>query len=536
MGYSKKEFSQRLASVGIITTIAIGSVLLTTACSKPADAPTSNSQQSVAPKAETKENLELLKKVKALLDGEKYDQAKTVVEKMLANDANSANAHHCLAYIYHQTEKLDKAIDEYTRALEINPQEADSWHARGNSYLKKKLYEKAAIDFSKALMIHPAHYTWYLRSCAYLEQGLYEKAIADANQSIALNSNYAPAYLTKVSAERKLGLESEAATDLAQAKSLKLTDGYQLSIREEFLSEDADLEAAVTDCTAIIKLFPMSSDWHYTRARCYLDLEKVKEARADFDLANKYDPKNDWYDDWAATVNNIEYDLSHRAKTPAQQWAIACSSMLFATNGQGLHSLSGRAFTEENKRSKQIALEEVWGVSSRVDLLTALQNLKNNGGHNYLWQTYIKIKKGEIKPGDVKEVAEDILSGEFKERLAVVSEYGDTFGDRGISAWDLCRYVNLVRGGYLLGLVSEKEAYDLIMPVAMKIQQTYSSWEQMNDEYLIGRKFWSHKEWQEDTLKTTRITKRLLTQKSSPWVALPWDTDLNCNTKIESSN
>ena len=525
-------FNSRSKIVSVGTIIVIGSALLTSACSNSGNSSDvnsfgANSPQSGLPKSETKENLELLEQTKALLDAGKPEQATKVIEKMLVNDPNSANAHHCLGYIYHLADKQDKAIAEYTRAIEIKPQEADSWHARGESYMSKKLFEQAAMDYSKALMISPAYHTWYRRSCAYIEQGFYEKAIADAKQSIALNPKYAPPYLIKVSAERKLGLNSEAEADLLAAKSLNITNGYELGLRSEFLWEDGDPEGAAKDYTAIIDSQPKNSGWFYSRARCYLALEKVKEARADFDLANKYEPNNDWYSDWIETVDDLEYDLSHRVRTPAQQWALACSAQLFAANGHGLHSLSGRALTEANKLSKKQSLTRSWGITSRADLLNQLKNLNNGGGHDGLWQSYLRIKRGEIRPEQAAAVARDLLRGHFKERMAVIDEYGGVFGDRGLCAWDLCRYINLVRWGYLIGFVSEKEAYSLMMPVAIKIQKKYSSWEQMNEEYLIGRRFWSYKEWKDDIARTNRITKLLLTQKTSPWVTLPWKTKLD---------
>jgi tetratricopeptide (TPR) repeat protein len=511
----------------VATAILVGTALLTSACSNTKDSTDTNTPKSVIYKSETKENLELLERAKELLKTDKQKEAKQVIEKMLANDPNSANAHHCLAYIYFLANEQDKAITEYTRAIEINPQQADSWHARGEAYMEKKSFEQAAIDYSKALLINPAYHTWYRRSCAYLEQGFYEKAIADANQSIALNPKYSPPYLIKVSAEHKLGLKIEAEADLQKVKSLKVTNGYELGLRSDFLWEDSDPEAAAKDYTAIIDSLPKNSGWFYRRARCYLALEKPKEAHADFDLANKYEPNNDWYKDWNDTVDDLEYDLGHRAKTPAQQWAIACSSQLSATNGFGLHSLSGQALTEENKLAAAESMEEGWRITSRADLLTQLHYLNSEGGHDSLWQSYLRIKRGELRPEKVDHVARDVLRGDFKERMAVVDQYGDALGDRGLGAWDLCRYIYLVRRGYLLGLVSEKEAYRLMLPIAIKIQQKYSSWEQMNEEYLIGRKFWSYKEWKEGIDKSNRITKLLLTQKTSPWVTLPWKTKLH---------
>jgi tetratricopeptide (TPR) repeat protein len=483
--------------------------------------------QSGIPQSETKENLELLERAKAYIAVGKYEQANKIVDTMLSNAPNSAYAHHCRGYIYSQTNKQDQAIAEYSRALELNSQEADSWHARGESYMATGLYEKAALDYSKALALNPLYYSWYRRSCAYLKQDEFKKAIEDADQSLKINPEFAPSYLNKVVAERKLGMAEAAAADLAKAKASKVDGSYALKERADFLWNEGEPLLAIADLDQLIRLLPTLSYAYFTRARCYLALEKPEQAKVDFVTANRYEPHNDAYSNWLKQAADLEYDLANKAKTPAQQWAIACAALLFAANGHGIHSLAGQAITEANKSAQAKSIDHWWGIRTREDLLAHLENLKNGDGHNGLWQTYVKIKRGEIKPEQAAVLAQDLLNGSYKERIEIVREYDDKLGSRGLSTWDNCRYINLVRWGYLLGFVSEKEAYDLIMPVAAKIQKSCNSWQQMNDEYLIGRKFWSLAQWKHDQENNDRIVKLLLKQKTSPWVTLPWKTNLD---------
>ncbi len=99
-------------------------------------------------------------------------------------------------------------------------------------------------------------------------------------------------------------------------------------------------------------------------------------------------------------------------------------------------------------------------------------------------------------------------------------------GERGIIAWDLCHYIALCRWGCLAGLLGEKEAYQLILPVAARLQKTYGSWNQLGDEYLIGRNFSTEGVWKEDEEGYKEVDLFLFTCKSSPWVYLPWATKL----------
>ncbi|CAN5309894.1 hypothetical protein BH11CYA1_BH11CYA1_50560 [soil metagenome] len=315
--------------------------------------------------------------------------------------------------------------------------------------------------------------------------------------------------------------------ETTQNKSVTTNNDSELKKRADSLVDNGEPETAIAVLTTLLQQSPKDGNALYSRGRCYLEIDKPKEARADFDLANEYQPNNTWYRSWGRSPSDHEYDLSHRAKPVAREWAIACSALLFASNGDGLHSLSGQELTEANKSDQARVIYDWWRIKTREDLFAQLQALNNNDAYNSLWQSYMKVKAGKIKPEEIPDVAADLKTGKFPERMAIVNEYGDEFGERGINAWDLCRYISLVRWGYLLGFVNENEAYDLIMPVAIKIQKQYSSWKQMNDEYLIGRKFWAFSQWKRDEAKSNRVTKCLLSVKTSPWVALPWKTKLD---------
>jgi tetratricopeptide (TPR) repeat protein len=49
----------------------------------------------------------------------------------------------------------DHAIDDYNKAIEINPKDAAAYYNRGNAYEKKGDKARAIADFSKAIEINP---------------------------------------------------------------------------------------------------------------------------------------------------------------------------------------------------------------------------------------------------------------------------------------------------------------------------------------------------------------------------------------------
>jgi len=60
---------------------------------------------------------------------------------------------------YAQKGQHDKAIADFTKAIEINPNYAEAYHNRGISYFYKREYEKAWDDVHKAeglgWQVHP---------------------------------------------------------------------------------------------------------------------------------------------------------------------------------------------------------------------------------------------------------------------------------------------------------------------------------------------------------------------------------------------
>jgi tetratricopeptide (TPR) repeat protein len=74
----------------------------------------------------------------------------------------------------------DRAIANYSKAIEINPRLAEVYTNRGFAYLLKGQYDKAIADSNKAIELNPRLATAYsTRGNAYQGKGQYDQAIAD---------------------------------------------------------------------------------------------------------------------------------------------------------------------------------------------------------------------------------------------------------------------------------------------------------------------------------------------------------------------
>ena len=57
--------------------------------------------------------------------------------------------------MYYYNKELEKAIDSYEKALEIDPTFANRWNNLGNVYYDKKEYDKAFECYEKAFELDP---------------------------------------------------------------------------------------------------------------------------------------------------------------------------------------------------------------------------------------------------------------------------------------------------------------------------------------------------------------------------------------------
>ena len=142
-----------------------------------------------------------------------------------------ADAHMDRGVNYEQKGQYDKAISEYTKAIEINPKLTGAYLVRGQCYTQKGQYDRAIADYNKAIEIDPEDFvTFLLRSQAYLQKGQYDKAISDANKAIEMKPNFAEPYMARGLIYMD-GLESEdkACSDWKRACDLGRCEFYKFA-------------------------------------------------------------------------------------------------------------------------------------------------------------------------------------------------------------------------------------------------------------------------------------------------------------------
>ena len=98
-------------------------------------------------------------------------------------------------------ENADQAIDNYSKAIKIDPKFAKAYNNRGIAYVLKKKYDLAIKDFNKAIKLDPKNGKAYNnRAIVYSYQGETDKARQDLHKAQSLGTVVDPDFLKKIEA------------------------------------------------------------------------------------------------------------------------------------------------------------------------------------------------------------------------------------------------------------------------------------------------------------------------------------------------
>jgi hypothetical protein len=174
-------------------------------------------------------------------------------------------------------------------------------------------------------------------------------------------------------------------------------------------------------------------------------------------------------------------------------WALATTALLAYYNRDRIDMLSPNVRNDSNVAETRSILHDWWGIDNRSDLLQSLKFLER-GGHRLEFQ---RLGRSLTAMTDARFKAS--LSAERSRpyrvrRMKLTREHFQECHDNSLIAWDYSRYIMLSRWGYMVGFLTEEEAWHRIVPAARTIQSSFRSWTELGEDYLVGREFWSREE------------------------------------------
>eukprot|EP01006_Ploeotia_vitrea_P048415 TRINITY_DN67234_c2_g1_i1.p3 TRINITY_DN67234_c2_g1~~TRINITY_DN67234_c2_g1_i1.p3 ORF type:complete len:172 (+),score=91.85 TRINITY_DN67234_c2_g1_i1:417-932(+) len=163
-----------------------------------------------------------------LYDQHKFAEAVDMYTQALKLDNKSGDCYFNRANAYRNQGILDLALDDYSKAIKINPQDAGAMVKKGITltlYSSKKKSAKAISLFTKALEIEPNNSEAFVkRGGAFKELGQLEEALRDFTTCIEMPTarakHRAEAYAQRGAIGVMINKLSTAIADLEQAIAL----------------------------------------------------------------------------------------------------------------------------------------------------------------------------------------------------------------------------------------------------------------------------------------------------------------------------
>jgi hypothetical protein len=128
-----------------------------------------------------------------------------------------------------------------------------------------------------------------------------------------------------------------------------------------------------------------------------------------------------------------------------------------------------------------------------------------------------------LRKSDFSQLAA-LVNAEERQTYQFVWDNLANFKDGHLLAWDYGRLINVGRFCYTAGYLSEGLVWERIMVVARRLQMSYTSWEELGQQYGLGWQYWKNGQ----ALQTRQLKAQqwLLTNPNSPWIQLSWQTAL----------
>ena len=174
---------------------------------------------------------------------------------------------------------FDKAIRDFTTAIELKPDFAEAYNNRGNAYSRKGDFDTAIQNYDTAIEIKPDYAEAYNnRGIAYVEKRDFDKGIQNYDTAIKIKPRLAEAYYGRGIAYVGKHDFDTAIQNFTTTIKIKPDDAEAYYSRGIAYVEKRDFDTAIQDFTTTIKIKPDDAEVYCNRGNAY-------GAKRDFDTA-----------------------------------------------------------------------------------------------------------------------------------------------------------------------------------------------------------------------------------------------------------
>jgi protein O-mannosyl-transferase len=186
-----------------------------------------------------------------------YESDETLWTDTLAKNPNSWLGHCKLGVVLFQKGRVDDAVAQYQKALEINPNYVAAHYNLGNALFQKGQLDEALAQYQKAVEIDPNDAEAHVNlGNALLQKGQLDEAVAQFQKALEINANDAEAHYNLGNAFFQKGQLDEAVAQFQKALKIdpnSFPTHYNLG---GALLQEGQLDEAITQFQEVLRLRP----------------------------------------------------------------------------------------------------------------------------------------------------------------------------------------------------------------------------------------------------------------------------------------
>jgi tetratricopeptide (TPR) repeat protein/S1-C subfamily serine protease len=278
-----------------------------------------------------------------------YPQALAAIDKAIALEPSDLTLRNERAAILFRSGNKPGAIEEYNLIISKQP-EANAYYNRGNTKFELGQKQAAIEDYDRAIAINPQDAkAYYNRGVTKSDLGQKQAAIEDYDRAIAINPQYAAAYYNRGVVKSELGQKQAAIEDYDRAIAINPQDAAAYVNRGNAKSDLGQKQAAIEDYDRAIVINPQYAKAYYARGVVKSELGQKQAAIKDYDRAIAINPQ---YADAYNNRGNAKSELGQK------QAAIEDYDRAIVINPQDTKAYLNRGNAKSDLGQKQAAIED----------------------------------------------------------------------------------------------------------------------------------------------------------------------------------
>lgn len=212
-----------------------------------------------------------------------FNKAIEYYTKAIELDKNYVTAYNNRGNAYDEIKQYENALKDLTLALKMDAENATTLSNLGLAYDHSGLLDKALEMYAKSITINPRNAVTYTnRGSAYSEKGALDKALEDLNKAVELNPKLAEAYAHRAGVYEQLEKLEDAVEDYTKAIELRKNYAEAYANRAVLYAKSEKFDEALADCNEALKLNPDYPEALLTRGGVYLSKDMPEKAKADW--------------------------------------------------------------------------------------------------------------------------------------------------------------------------------------------------------------------------------------------------------------